>query len=57
VAKEQNVEFKSDSTKSQVISFWNSLGNVGVLSSTDKNFIDELKRWANANGYRVEDVR
>jgi len=49
VAQERTVESESDGTKSQVISFWNNSRNVGVLSSTDKRFIDELKRWANAN--------
>ena len=49
VAKERTVESESDGTKSRVISFWNNSRNVGVLSSTDKRFIDELRQWANAN--------
>lgn len=42
--------------KSQLISFWCKMRNVGVLSSSDEDFIEELKRWATANGYRVEQL-
>ena len=40
-----------------MISFWSEMGNVGVLSSTNEDFIEALKVWAKANGYRVEHVR
>lgn len=43
--------------KSTVISFWSKLGNVGVLSSTDKEFTEALKAWARVNGYRIEQSR
>jgi hypothetical protein len=55
--KKQNLVPEREGSKSQVISFWSKTHNVGVLSSTDEEFIEELKRWAAANGYRVEEVR
>jgi len=39
-----------------VISFWKEHRNVGVLSSTDKAFVEELRQWAKKKGYRVETV-
>ena len=51
-----NAETGVPGNKSQVIAFWNEKHNVGVLSSTDKEFVEELKTWAKANGYRVEEV-
>ena len=45
---------ENSGNKSQVISFWCKMRNVGVLSSTDDEFIEALKIWAKANGYRIE---
>jgi len=45
---------ENNGTKSHLISFWSEMRNVGVLSSTDEDFIEALKVWAKANGYRVE---
>lgn len=39
----------------RVLSFWKRKRNVGVLSTTDEEFIEEMKKWARENGYRVED--
>ena len=56
VAKKQDAEYGNDG-RSHLISFWSETQNIGVLSSTDKQFIDALKGWAAANGYRVEEVK
>lgn len=55
--KDKAEDSENDGHKSKVISFWSERGNVGVLSSTDAGFIEALKLWAKANGYRVEHVR
>ena len=57
MAKEPLTEPGSEGPKSQIIAFWRSLHHVGLLASSDREFVDALKRWAKANGYRVEDVR
>lgn len=37
-----------------LISFWKEHRNLGVLSSTDRVFVEELRQWAKKKGYRVE---
>ena len=55
--KHKAQDSENDGHGSKVISFWSEMGNVGVLSSKDEDFIETLKLWAKANGYRVEHVR
>ena len=44
------------SETNKVLSFWKNSHNVGVLSSTDKHFIEQMERWAKRNGYTVKIV-
>lgn len=37
-----------------LVSLWHGEHNVGVLSSTSAEFVEELRRWATKRGYRVE---
>jgi hypothetical protein len=46
----------ADKGTNQVISFWHEGHNLGVLSSCDAKFIEEMRRWAKKNGYRVEPI-
>lgn len=41
--------------KNHVVSLWSGIHNVGVLSTTDEEFLQVLKQWAIKKGYRVEE--
>ena len=53
----QKAKSEGDITSSRLISFWHENHHLGILSSTDTRFIEQLEAWAYANGYRVEHVR
>jgi hypothetical protein len=53
----QKAKPEDDNTTSRLISFWHRDHHLGILSSTDSKFIEQLESWAYANGYRVERVR
>ena len=44
-----------NSGTNQVISLWKDGHNVGVLSSTDAKFLEEMKEWARKKGYEVKE--
>ena len=39
----------------RVLSLWYGWHNVGVVSSTDDEFIEHLKEWAKRKGYTVRE--
>jgi hypothetical protein len=39
----------------RVVSLWYGSHNIGVVSSTDDEFIDHLKEWAKRRGYTVKE--
>lgn len=41
--------------KNHVVSLWSGIHNVGVVSTTDEEFLELLKQWAVKKGYRVEE--
>ncbi len=40
--------------RSFVFSLWDGIRNIAAISTTDRNFADKLKSWAELQGYRVE---
>jgi hypothetical protein len=39
-----------------VVSLWHGSHNVGVVSTTDEEFLEHLKKWAELKGYTVKGV-
>jgi hypothetical protein len=39
----------------RVVSIWHGSHNVGVVSTTDDDFLEHLKEWAKRKGYTIKE--